>query len=147
MAYFLDQYGDEFKILVHGLEKWGLVEFNEDGSGYNAGDTYFETYKHYYIHTVPRALSTIMKMLTNVFGVFDDGGKNIWTVGNGKYCRYKEYFDHLLSMSKIHRCEVLHFMNDRCSNKDLNTFLEKKKRIEELFEEHCWGKIWRYSIH
>ena len=128
--------------LEEGLRIWDLVEFHDNGVGYSAGHTYFNTYDQYYTEVVPRALSSFTGMLTNKQGLFI--GVNIWTAGNGKYCKYKEYFDHLLSMSMIHRCELLHFKNDRCSNKDLRKFLEDKHKANNLYEEHCWSKIFKY---
>ena len=125
-----------------GLEYWSAVEFDADGSGYSAGHTYFTRYEQHYINVVPGALYNFINMLTAKTYLF--ANVNIWTAGHGKYCNYKDYFDHLLSMSKIHRCEVLHFKNDRCTHRDLSKFMESKHVIKGLFEKHCWSKIFRY---
>ena len=98
-----------------GLEYWSAVEFDADGSGYSAGHTYFTRYEQHYINVVPGALYNFINMLTAKTYLF--ANVNIWTAGHGKYCNYKDYFDHLLSMSKIHRCEVLHFKNDKCTHR------------------------------
>ena len=136
---FLALYGRDLEKLEYGLSMWDLVEFHENGLEYNTSGPYFKQYKKYYTDVVPRALYGFINALTN------KGGVNIWTAGYGKYCKYKEYFDHLLSMSKIRRCEIVYYRNGICSNKDLGIFLENKKKIKDLYEKHCWGKICRHS--
>ena len=126
--------------LERGLQLWNLVN-HENGLGYNTEDPYFKEYEKIYTDVVPRVLSNFIRILANKGGAF--GGVNIWTAGNGKYCEYKEYFDNLLSISKIHRCEIIYYRNGICSNKDLGMFLENKNKIKELYEKHCWGKICR----
>ena len=127
--------------MEQGLTVWDLVQFNDNGVDFSAGHTYFKAYDQYYTNVVPFALSNFINMVTNKAGLFI--GVNIWEAGDGKYCKYKEYFDHLISMSMIHRCELLHFKNDRCSNKELREFLDNKKKAQRKFEEYCLSKIFK----
>ena len=122
LSILLDHFHDVLMDLKHGLEKWELVEFHEDGlGGYNAGNFYFTEYVDYYQKVVPPALYNFIDMLkAPKVGPF--GHNSIWAEGNGKYCQYKKYFDYIHSMSKIHRCEVLHLKNYRCSSEDIKTF-------------------------
>ena len=139
MYIFLELYA-EVKALQRGLEKWELVEFHEDGlGGYHSRKLYFTDYVDYYLNDVPRALHNFIHMLKDVVGQFSH--RSIYAEGNGKYCQYKNYFDYIDSISSIHRCEVLHLKNDRCSSKDLRIFLEDKRLIKIAFEKYCWGKI------
>ena len=137
---FLELLGKDFYKLESGLRLWDRVEFHDTGLRFNSSDSNFMEYLEHYTDDVPRALHSAINTLTS------KGDVNVWTIGNGKLCEYKEYVDKLLLMSKIHRCEVVYYRNGICSNKDLGRFLENKNRIKYLYEKHCWGKICRYRI-
>jgi len=131
-------FGDNVKVLKNGLRMWDRVEFLDDGSGgYKAGNSYYNEYAKHYRDEVPNALQGFIDMLKGTNGPFSH--KSIWAEENGFYCNYKDYFDHLLSMSMIHRCEVLYFKNERCSTKELVGWLEDKRQILINYENHCWA--------
>jgi hypothetical protein len=144
---FANDFHDNLINLKYGLVKWELVEFHKDVlGGYNARNLYFKEYVDYYLNVVPGALSHFIHMLTGRTRNGAFGHRSIFAEGNGTYCQYKNYFDYIYSMSRIHRCEVLHFYNDRCSNKDLRIFFETKILMKTAFEKNCWGKICRYLL-
>ena len=106
----------------------------KDGLIYNAENPSFEDYVMFHKRNVPRAIAGVIDMLT-----FGHG--SIWVKGDEKFCKYQDYFDHILSMSMIIRCKIRYYGNEKCSLKELERFKEHKRVIGELFEEHCSGRV------